>query len=93
MDQIDVALEDSAAPMASWSGAIFCRRAPQCVERPGGVRVLLVALVDEEARGRWSPAERDGVLEAGLHATVASITRIAPSVAVKPEITSAVKSG
>ncbi len=60
----------SAAPMASWSGAILLPKAgPQRVERGRGVGVLLVALVDEEAGGGVrAPSLGDRLLEPGLDA-------------------------
>ena len=59
---------DSAAPIASWSGAIFspklARSASSAARRIG---VLAIGLVDEEAgRGRGRTSEVHGLLEAGL---------------------------
>jgi hypothetical protein len=68
MDEVDVALETLAgADRDVERGNLVAEAAPQRVERGRRVRVLLVALVDEEARRpARRAAQRDPGLEAGL---------------------------
>ena len=70
MDQVDVALEAlGRADRDLERGDLVAEARPERVEGGRRVRVLAIALVDEEAgRGVRPAPEGDPVLEAGLHA-------------------------
>ena len=70
MDQVDVAAERlRRADRELERRDLVAEGRPQRVERRGRVGVLLVALVDEEARrASGRSAERDGLLETGFDA-------------------------
>jgi hypothetical protein len=95
MDQVDVAAERLGRTDGELQRGDLVPERPRAVRRGSavGIRVLTIALVDEEAAAAVSIVPASRPLQPASMPAEASTTKSAPSAAAKPSIMSATKSG